>query len=95
MVVVVDDRDIGIVNRSGDADDLDVGVVDEGAIDGGERDGVVDKEGHPPHSPRVDLVDEGVAGNQRRARLRTKFCHLNSGDAYPMVDEKIAKIRDC
>ena len=88
--VDVEDCDVGLVELDLESLNFDVGIGVEGDVDGGEGDGVVNKERHPPSpTTRAILVDESVAGERRDARIVVEFSLLDCCDADAVVVEEI------
>ena len=78
----------------GDADDFRGSVVDEGAVDWGEGEGVVDEEGHStPSTLSASTVKKRVARNFD-VGVWTKLGFLNGGDGDFALVEELPKFVD-
>ena len=94
--VEVEENDVGFVDLKADGLQLGVGVGEEGGVNEGVGDGVMYEERHstPPTPTLSALIDEGVAGNRRRAVVWAKLRFLEGGDADAVVEKEGAELVD-
>ena len=89
--VYIEDERRDAVELDGDADGFDEGVVDEGAVDFGEWERVVDEEGHTTPTPiRTVTMEKRVSGDVD-VEGRSKFGLLDGGDSDAMFVEEFSK----
>ena len=94
--VDVEEVDVRVVDDELDCLEFGVGVVEEGSVNGGKGDGVVNEERHStPATPTLSvLIDESVARDGRKTVVGAKLGFLKSCDGDAVVVEEASEFVD-